>query len=148
LGDADLIPANILLNKVIFGVTGNVIAGKRSASCTIVSSSTNASFITIAGVSVSKKFVSVTGLSFLPKLIYVKAGTTATEAYTIYEEIAVSGGLYPKTIKMAGVDYTETYSSDYMEHYKGDAGYASVTNGGFILPVKYNAATYTWAAYE
>jgi len=148
LGDADLIPANILLNKVIFGVTGNVIAGKRSASGTIVSSSTNASFETIAGISTSKKFVTVTGLSFLPKLIYVKIGTSSAEAYTIYEEIVVSGGLYPKTIKMAGVGYTADYTSDYMEHYKGDAGYASVTNGGFILPVKYNAATYTWAAYE
>lgn len=61
-GDPNLVPANILSGKTIFGITGTVIAGKRSATGTVTL--TNWSINEIKKVS--------TGLSWTPTTLVVR----------------------------------------------------------------------------
>lgn len=146
VGDADLVPANILSGVNIFGVVGS-FAGRKVASGTATASTTTMQFTKVDGTTGYFRYVTVSGLTFKPSTIIIKGNIMGqSDILTTYDEI--SGGIYAKGAKAgswsgAGSQATET-------EVKGDVSPANVTATGFTLPAQTNASglTMNWIAYE
>lgn len=131
-GDPNLIPANILAGKTIFGVAGTVVAGKPFATGT---------------VSAAGSYYTVTGLTFRPKYAF---GWSTTE---------VSGSPYPSFFILAdGNIITYTYSGDARANamlyaysttinVRSAGSSAQVTDDGFSFSRLYSGdGSYNWFA--
>ena len=141
VGDANLIAANILSGISIFGITGT--GGKRYASGSVTSSTTSATFYYVDGTTAPTYSITVSGLAFKPSIIIAKY-SSGWDYVSVYEE--VSGGLYPKTIKVAAFNST-TYTTSNL-NFKGDVAPASVVNGSFTIAAYQSGAVYNWLAIE
>lgn len=134
LGDPDLIPANILSGKNIFGVVGSLVQGKRWASGTATSSSGFSSVGTSNGTE-SMCTLSVNGLSlpFTPSIIIAIESTGVS-----YPAIYNSNPL----INVSTENYY-LYSKNFIK-----SPYFTVNSGGFSLPVSTGDKVYQWIAIE
>lgn len=143
LGDPDLIPANILKGKNIFGVEGIVEAGKKFVTGTAMSNSSYEPYTVFAGgTAISCYSLIVSGLTFKPSVIMILASNSyGQHFYTGYlseMEIAFTG-----TFKTAG---TGPSSGAII---KADQSPAYVNESGFKLPIhSANVLSCIWWAYE
>lgn len=133
-GAADLVPANIVEGKSIFGVVGTN-NGKRSASGT-VTSSVNSSSFSEDGTNITTPYVTVTGLAFTPRMILVYDGN---KKLTIYSP----NDLLP-TNKIAWYNGNSTSAPRFIRA----IGNAYVNNSGFQLPVTGASTLFNWIAFE
>jgi hypothetical protein len=149
-GDPDLIASNIKSGVNIFGVVGTVdvasLGGKRYASGTVTSSSTNSIFTYVSGGTLNAPSITVTGLSFKPSRIIAFDPTSGLISMMIYSEDMDSA--YAKTVKCSYTYTTSSNTSGTLINIKGDVAPASVVNGSFTLPATFASKTYTWVAYE
>jgi hypothetical protein len=128
-GDVNLISANILAGVSIFGVAGNVIAGKRSASGTGTLSGSTAA---------------VSGLSFTPSVVIVESNYTGISqaVRAVYQTGAIHAGLNEAQYRW---NYGNNSPSAWNSYpFTVSAGSFSVTlaNGGT------SGSTFSWIAIE
>jgi hypothetical protein len=119
---------------------------KRWASGTVTSTSSYLSFEFAGSTTASNSYyVTVSGLSFKPSLIILQTSNVSGYSYlVIYNEI--NDGIYSKTVKLSQYDIDSYVASSHT--FKGDKPNATVTNGGFTLPVYGNSTMYNWIAFE
>lgn len=147
LGDADLIAANILSGKNIFGVAGSVIAGKRWASGTKSITATSSIYFTHAdGTNYASYPLTVSGLTFNPSLVIAYNDSTTENYITI-----LFHSVLPATYSSLGRIIVTRYAKNNQEsntqaiiRLSGNAN----NSLGFQIPVAYTIAAYNWIAIE
>jgi hypothetical protein len=144
-GQGDLIPSNILQNKVILGQTGTLVQGKKYASGTAYYSGiTTSSSQTYNGVYETSErycdYLEVTGLSFTPRIVTIRKYSGLNSNPEIYCNTSSSNGILAIN-HLNGDRCTYTMASPWY-----------VASGGFKLPLLLYAATtsyvYSWEAWE
>ena len=147
-GDSNLIASNILSGKSIFGVKGNVVAGKKWASGTTRSNSVRKSF-KYAGTTgtTSLSYIEIS-LGFTPSTIrtyYWGGGAGSDEYVSIYStDGATYGG---KTVKVAGYGQSTVTTIKYTYNLAVDSN-VSLGSNKFHMPVYAMDADTYWIAYE
>ncbi len=146
----DLVSANILSGKSIFGVAGSVIAGRRSASGTVAKESLGSSeMFDFADSSTSYLYFSrliVDGLTFTPSFILIfSISSSNRETVTVYDTI--SSFYYNPTFKVTSYNGSSVDSGSYIYNLKANTGPAYVNSTGFCAPVMASGTT-TWIAIE
>ena len=147
-GDSNLVASNILSGKSIFGVKGNVVAGKRWASGTTRSSSTRKSF-NYAGTTGSTSFGYIEiSLGFTPSIIrtYCWGGGPGSDEYvSIY---STGGATYGgKTVKLAGYGQGSVAITKYTYNFAVNSS-VSLGSNKFHMPVGLMDTDIAWVAYE
>lgn len=139
LGDANLIPGNILSGKSIFGVPGNVITGKRFATGTMPFPSDSGEFFYYNGDRKKRgEYKAVfSGLTFKPNFIII---TNLSDGiiYSMLTVYMVTDTNFGEIIYVAPYDYNEN-SKITCTYRVADPAYVSGT--GFCLPVRFSANT-------
>ena len=144
VGDPDLIPANILSGKNIFGVAGAVQVGKKFASGTIQSSSGSTLFRSINGDALTFHTITVGGLNFKSSVIIAWFWSGVQEHLIVYKEM--TGNMYPKEVVLTLAEPKQGYVMS--NGIKGDDGAAYVNGTGFCMPAAASGTTYNWIAFE
>lgn len=143
---SQLISSNIKKGVTIDGVDGSLditsLGGKRWASGTVISSSSNFYFLTPSNNATSAYILSVTGLSFIPSFVIITS--TNASSFTLYKR---SGFYYGGGVAITG-SYPENTDSVYQQQMKEDGTYLKVTSTSFSLPVSLPGRNYNWIAYE
>lgn len=149
VGDVDLIAANILNGKNIFGVDGSLVLGKKFASGTVTSSNNLATFSMLGGSSTNMYPFTVSGITFKP--------TTIVYYYALgsYQVMRIYSTFYPFGVLIANQNVGETSSNGTTSGGSSPViagGALSVTATGFTLPLDSNASasqtTVNWFAIE
>jgi hypothetical protein len=139
--EAELVAANIVTGKNIFGVIGTATAanmgGLNFASGTVTSSASAIAFTTVYGNLVYMATATVTGLTFLPTFISLKYrdGTTLTYS-TIYEKILpdpVYAGAIVRSFSNTNDSGGNTGYGTYCM--RGDTSPVVISSTGFTLPI-------------
>lgn len=148
-GDTNLVAANILNGKSIFGVAGNVTA-RQYASGTATSSSSTVNFTagtnTYGGTqTVSTFYYLNVGTGFQPTtvLIYQNTSTVMT-VYNTTWTLGLDGSFRILYTNVAGF----SQSTDQSYVFKLDGTSAFTNANGFQLPVPSSSASYYWIAYN
>lgn len=145
-----LLSQYIISGANILGVAGSAtigsLGGRRVATGTTTTSSSQATFTKMDGTTNSSFYLTVSGLSFKPSSIYAKyvvsgGGTIYT---AIYEELG--GESVTPTVKT--VTYGKGTASNTSYNYNGTIAPTSVVNGGFTIPMIANNLPVTWIAFE
>jgi hypothetical protein len=131
-GDPNLIPANILAGKTIFGVAGAVVAGKQFATGT---------------VSLAGSYYTVTGLTFRPKYVF---GWSTNVGYDVNKPaffILADGDIITYTYKGTPYSYAMLYGYSSTISTRPAGTSAQVTDGGFSFASLYSGdGPYNWFA--
>ena len=128
-GDADLVAANIVSGKNIFGVTGTATVGKEYATGTLAMTY-NSTTEFYQGT--------VTGLAFKPSVVV---------AYADYQGTANRLMIVMESKHNGWVIMIDPDSENYIEYYTGVN--ATINSTGFVLAGPgYDGVTYTWYAYQ
>lgn len=139
-GDANLIPANILQGKSIFGVAGDVVAGKKFASGVVTSSTVAENISAPDGSSKSLYPFEVTGLDFTPRVILV-------HHYTGNQISMV--GIYNRDFGNSFMGSSITQSGGTGGSWNTRITYpAHINETGFRLHGSYGGAAVTWQAFD
>lgn len=128
IGDVDLVAANILAGKNIFGVSGTA---KSFASGNYTVTSSELEFYNLDNVKNQYKYVNVTGLNFTPTLviIYFLNGN-----YNRPISFVFNNSIYKYDGRIV---ITDTSSSTQDPHFFRLYGNAFINQGGFQLPLYY-----------
>lgn len=151
LGDPDLIPANILQGKNIFGVAGNVVLGKKFASGSIPYASMVRGYVrTTSNSQVTAMLATVSGLSFTPRIVIIRVAMDAVKTgVTMYSDLGIT---YAKFALLGAYTYNTTTGESFIndEAVRADVSPLYVNYGGFCLPAIYvnSSATYDWFGWE
>ena len=133
-GDADLVAANILSGKNIFGVAGSAKSGITGT----VSNTTSTGSFTSAengGATDSGVYYVQITFSFTPTTIVVSATSGSTNYISVYKTDYTICGSYETT------DY-----KDYLYPYKSDS-YIKTSNTVYKIPVGKGGITYSYYAF-
>lgn len=140
-GDANLVAANILTGKSIFGVAGNVTARMYATGSTTSGASTT-NFTKYSNTLVPLYTITVSGLSFQPTLIvaWKESGTTDTLSVWMNLNIVI-GEIIATNTALSELNGGAVGSS-------GSVVWNGVNASGFTgMPVGVASATYKWVAY-
>lgn len=142
-GDGNLLSANILNGKTIFGVSGNVIP-MHVAAGTVQSGSTAYQFTAIQG-SQYGFYLCTINIGFIPKMIVLltsySLGNVAMHGGTIYQDnFDIDGGSYPGRITM----FDSNFNCQVWQ-FKETVNPASIGTTT-ALPVRSPLNYYTWYA--
>ncbi|MEK4495087.1 hypothetical protein [Ureibacillus sp. FSL W8-0352] len=144
-GDSDLIPANIIQGKNIFGVIGTAtpesMGGVKYASGTITSSSKiyKLFYGPYAIDYYNQNVIEVNSLNFKPRLIFLQS---TSSRFTVYSYLTPE---YVNIGRWGGHNNTATYVKQiYMNDSRNEIS-LFVNNTGFRLPT--DGGTYQWLAF-
>lgn len=143
-GDANLLAANILSGKSIFGIAGSAISGKRFASGTNFSDNTAVAFQFAANLSTtSMSKLSVAGLTFKPSLIMAISADSTNDNITIETNYLTSKYHTPTAYVFSASTGSNSFTTYAI---KGDYSPAALTDTGFSIPVAFGNQQYRWIA--
>ncbi len=134
----DLLAANILSGKSIFGVTGTAITGKRFQTGWVTSSANadrlQAYLYYSQSSTVQKYYITVSGLTFTPSIIIAYGNIAGTTCAVFYSSIT---------------GFVGVYDNPYLYLFLANAGAFYVNSTGFRLPSSdYGNFSYQWIAVE
>lgn len=155
-GDANLIPANILSGKTIFGVAGALAQGRKFATGTSSITLQDLGNFQTVGSSESEfpgmYKLTVTGLTFKPNhiIIHCELPGNTQSVLTVYKSEIGPGGLFSENCMTS--NYQPGRTSIQSFHLKANALSAYVNATGFCLPLSGVSNPTSWAikwyAYE
>lgn len=134
-GDSNLISANILSGKSIFGVNGNVIAGKRFASGSFTSPSSTSTPYTVSG------------LSFTPAVVVVYL-RDASNSYHSFQFLTTKSAYYEQTASYNAIGLIYWGPSSIMAIYDNDGSGWHINSDGFTVKCGQTVELHYWVAYE
>ncbi|WP_020615735.1 hypothetical protein [Paenibacillus daejeonensis] len=131
ISDPTFQAANIRAGMTIFGLTGTLIAGKRTATGTITSSSASQQFYPVGGGTMNRGVVNLTGLAFTPGTIVLSRGDM--------DELVIYSVYFPH-IFVGGRNYTSfVYTT---------ASPGFVRSSGRIQVPAHENITFSYIVYE